>query len=102
MTGIQINEQGELTAHVVKNAAGQIVSGMSLGDIDYQCTHLVVTANKGEFKENPVLGLGAERFLKSVNRANELRREIGVQLSLIGYSNADITVSKTGQIEINI
>jgi len=92
----------DLSINIVRDASGKIISGLTLGNTDYQNIRLIVLANKGEFKENPVLGVGAERYLKSVGREAELRREISVQLDIIGYSNADVSVTANGELEINV
>lgn len=102
MKGILIGDNGDIEINVVRDESGKIVSGWTVGDSDYQNVDLVVVANKGDFKEYPVLGVGAERYLKSVGRTNDLRREISVQLAAIGYAKADVKVSKDGIIEIDV
>lgn len=102
-TGILLDEDtGDIAINVVRDANGKIVSGLTLGDITYQSIRLVVLSDKGDFKEHPVLGVGAERYLKSVGREHELRREIAVQLDAVGFGKADVTVSKDGIVEINV
>jgi len=86
----------------VKRENGVIVSGLAVGETDYQNIDFLVTSNKGDFKEYPILGVGAERFLKSVGKQGELRREIAIQLEADGYKTTDIMVSNTGEIEINV
>lgn len=101
--GILLDETtGDLSVKVVRDASGKIISGLTLGNIDYQNIRLVILSDKGDFKEHPVLGVGATRYLKSVGRQHELRREISVQLDAIGYSKADVTVTSDGKLEIDI
>lgn len=102
-TGILLDETtGDLQVKVKRGADGKIVSGLVIGESDYQNIDLIVTANKGDFKEYPVIGVGAERYLKSIGRAEQLRREITVQLESDGYKNPTVNVSETGILEIEI
>jgi hypothetical protein len=101
--GILLDETtGDFAIQVARDANGKIVSGLTVGNIDYQNIRLVVLSDKGDFKEHPVLGVGAERYLKSVGRANDLRRETSVQLEAIGYSRASVTVNSDGKLDIDI
>lgn len=95
-------ETGDLAIQVSRGADGKITTGLQLGNTDYQNINLVVLANKGDFKEHPIVGVGIAKYLKSVGRASELRREISVQLSAIGYPKAQITVMNDGKLEIEI
>ena len=99
--GILLNEEtGDLAINVVRDASSKIVSGLTVGDADYQNIRLIVLSNKGDFKEHPILGVGAEKYLKSVGRENDLRREIAVQLEAVGYGKADVTVTKDGIVDV--
>ncbi len=102
MKGITLGEDGDLALQVVRDSNGLITDSLIIDNTDYQNIDFVVIANKGEFKEHPILGVGAERYLKSVGRADELRREIAVQIEAIGYGKADVKVSETGKIEIDV
>lgn len=99
---ILLTTDGELQSHIARNADGLIVSGLVIGESDFQNINVVCIANKGEFKNNPVLGVGAEKYLKSIGRANDLRREISVQLNLLGYNRADVKVNDNGIINIDV
>jgi hypothetical protein len=98
--GILIGGNGDLEIQV-RCENGLIVSGIVIGESDYQNIDFLVRANKGDFKEYPILGVGAEKWLKSVEKQEALRREIAVQLGADGYKTNDISVSNTGIVEIN-
>lgn len=55
--GIQVTSDLELAINVVRDN-GLIVSGLAIGDTLYQNQYLILTVQKGEFKENPTLGVG--------------------------------------------
>ena len=100
--GILIDDNtGDLKIQV-KRENGVIVSGLVIGETDYQNVDFIVIANKGDFKEYPTLGVGLERYLKSVGKQGNLRREIEIQLGVDGYKAGDVSVSNTGKIEINV
>ncbi len=65
MKGILLTDSYELDIKVERNASGLIVSGLQVGNIDYQRVKMIVGAHKGEFKEFPTLGFGVENYLKS-------------------------------------
>lgn len=101
--GIQTNsETGDLSIHVQRDANGMIMQGLVIGNTDYQNIESVMLSNKGDFKVQPILGVGAMRYLKSVGRANDFRREIVVQLESIGFGKTDVTVSDDGTLNIDI
>lgn len=100
--GLILDDTGDLDIQAQRDDSEMIVSGLAIGETDFQCIDMVVIANKGDFKEYPVLGVGAEKYLKSVDRAAEFRREISVQLEAIGYPKADVKVSDNGELEIDV
>lgn len=100
--GLILNDDGDLDIQVQRDDSRMIISGLTIGETDFQNIDMVVIANKGDFKEHPVLGVGAEKYLKSVDRADEFRREIGVQLEAIGYPKADVKVGNNGELEIDV
>ena len=55
--GIQLTNDLELAINVVRQD-GLIISGLVVGDTLYQNQYMILTAQKGEFKENPTLGVG--------------------------------------------
>ena len=56
--GIQLTNNMELAINVVRDSNGLIVSGITIGDTLYQNQFMILQAQKGEFKENPTLGVG--------------------------------------------
>lgn len=100
--GLVLKDDGDLEIQVQRDEKGFITSGLTIDETDFQNVDLVIIANKGEFKEYPVLGVGAEKYLKSVGRKDEFRREISVQLEAIGYPKSDVKVSDTGILDIDI
>lgn len=65
MKGILVTDNNDLDIQVVRNTSGLIVSGLQIGNNDYQRVKLIVEAQKGEFKEFPTLGFGIQNYLKS-------------------------------------
>lgn len=98
--GMVLNDSGDIKLQVVRDASGLIIRGLAIGESDSDHISLIVSSNKGEFKEYPVLGVG-EQYLKSVGRVSEMRSDIQTQLELDGYK-ANVQVSDTGKLVIDV
>lgn len=57
------------------------------GESDQQHVELLMMANKGEFKEFPWIGFGAEKRLKGVFNKKNIVRDVKVELEGDGYVN---------------
>jgi hypothetical protein len=82
-----------------------IVDGdLVIGNSEQQDVDLIFSSHKGEYKEHPLLGFGASRYLKkSNNNVEEFVRELELQLELNGFENPEIDVEKgLDNIKINI
>lgn len=62
------------------------------GESDFQHVADVIETNKGEWKIDLFVGVGAIRFLSG--SAQDLEREIRVQLYRLGYSSSEMQVEK--------
>lgn len=71
MKGILLNSDTlDIQVTPARDGNGMITTGMVLGNNDYQRCHLIIIAQKGEFKEYPALGFGIDSYLKSVDNQN--------------------------------
>ena len=81
-----------------KRKDGLIVSGFELGDIANQNQDLIILAEKGEFKEAPVKGVGIRSFIDDENPDGMLRairtelREDGMTVRRVGIENGTIVI----------
>jgi len=57
-TGIQLDSDIDLFISVEKDSSGLITSGLVIGDTLYQNQYIILSAQKGELKEEPLLGVG--------------------------------------------
>lgn len=84
MTGIQLNEDFSLRIEPVRDAEGKIISGFVLGETNFQRVKLIALSQKGEFKEQPLLGFGIENYVKAPVQEvkqkfiNELEKELAI------------------------
>lgn len=69
---------------------------------DTQHIEHIITLTKGEFKEYPLLGVGAENYLKTNTDPIGFKRDVRVQLEYDGYKNANITLSENYELNITI
>lgn len=67
----------------------------TIGESTYQHQKMLLFANKGQFKADPLVGVGSRRFLES-SKHNDFAREIRQQFS------ADGMIVKTLQINENL
>ena len=59
-TGILLTADGDIAIHPQLDENGLIVTGLVIGDTLYQNQYLILTAQKGEFKEDPLFGVAIE------------------------------------------
>lgn len=86
MTGIQLNNSYDL----------DIRSGsMQVGDTTAQNQALIIGSHKGEFKEQPAVGVGISDMLLDHNPL-AWRQEIREQLEIDGQEVRSVQITKTG------
>ncbi|MDR1544848.1 MAG: hypothetical protein LBS50_10695 [Prevotellaceae bacterium] len=97
MTGILIDETGDLKIEVKRNSAGKIIQGMVIGDCDADIAERVIKAWAGEFKEKPILGGNIVKYQNgklSPFWCDDVQRQLkGLGLKAkITFENGDIIV----------
>jgi hypothetical protein len=71
-------------------ADGDFATGQS----DQQHVGDIFIANPGEYKEFPVIGFGAIRYIKRNISDDEFKRDLKLQLNYDGYTNPRIDTSE--------
>lgn len=90
-TGILLDpDTGDLQMRVIRDSNGLITSGFLIGNVTEQNQRAILLAEKGEIKENPLLGVGIASFLDH-DDPSELLREVRENLRMDGQ-----TVNKCG------
>lgn len=87
-------EDGELRIE-----GGDLVMGEST---DQHVAHLLL-AQKGEYKQSPLTGIGILNYLNAPvekKTRDMLEREIRLQLEADGAANAQVKVTKEGRVKI--
>lgn len=59
------------------DANGELV----IGESELQDVALIIQTNPGEWKEDPIMGLGLPRFVKSKENQQLIERELKIQLT---------------------
>ena len=90
MNGIQMTDY-DLDIKVVQNAAGQIVSGLVVGDILHQNQALIMVFHKGDLKDDVSVGVGIDRMLLDNDRLT-WTREIREQLEMDGQKVESVVI----------
>lgn len=94
MNGIRLSDY-DIDIHVVKDGYGKIASGFVIGDILSQNQALILQTHKGEWKEDPSIGVGISDMLLDENL--ELwKREIREQMELDGQTVTGVTITYKG------
>lgn len=93
MIGIQLTQDS--CEPIIKDGTLQI------GDTTEQNAQVIITAERGEFKEYPQLGVGLSQFLKSVGREREMIRAIKIQLALDGIKSPEISFNQ-GKLQVRV
>ena len=91
-TGILLDDNFELVIKPVRDSSGIITSGLVVGNVTQQNQKVLITANKGEIKEDPLAGVGANNYAESHDQA-AFAREIRSQLSRDGQTVKTISVN---------
>lgn len=60
----------------------------------------IMEANKGEYRQYPLIGVGAANFLNSPTPLDEIRKRISVQLVYDNFKVEEISRLKSGEILI--
>jgi hypothetical protein len=82
----------------------EILNGdIFVNESDSQHLEFIVTADKGQFRQFPLIGVGIRRFSNGPFDAQAIRQAIKLQLESDGYNVRKVSVSNngTGQIEID-
>lgn len=62
-TGILIDETHDLEIVVTRDASGNIIAGLQLGDVTNQNINTILKSQPGEVKESPTVGVGIDNIL---------------------------------------
>ncbi len=85
-----------------KNDLGIANGDFNLIKADNQHVDLIIESFKGDFKQNPVIGLGIMNWLKSNYKRRELKRAVSVELERDGYSPTIEFDYNKGKLNIDI
>lgn len=92
------------TYDIILDSDGELqeVSGdFKKGDNANNLLSYLIQANKGEYKEYPLLGMGINNYLNDTKNPQQIKRDIRVQLSADVFPDADIDISEFPTIKIN-
>lgn len=91
MNGIQLSDY-DIDIHVLTDDNGKIVSGVVIGDILAQNQALILQTHKGEWKEDPSIGVGISDMLLDENLML-WKREIREQMELDGQTVREVAIT---------
>jgi cobalamin biosynthesis protein CbiG len=82
--GILTDTDNDLAVIPRRNSAGKITGGLVIADTILQNTAIVLGMNQGELKEDPLLGPGLLRLIRSKADRVKIERAIKVHLERAG------------------
>jgi hypothetical protein len=82
---------------VQRDAQGKIAGGLSIGSVTYQNQALLLLAHKGEYKENPTVGVGIDGMANDSDFAL-WKREIANQIESDGQRITRLSLGEKGLI----
>ena len=91
MKGIQLIDY-DIAVKVKRDRFGRIESGLIVSDILHQNQAIILTARKGDIKENPSIGVGLPDMVLEHNLM-AVRNEIRQQLEMDGQRVNSINVT---------
>lgn len=94
--GILLGDDLDLRIKPVLNSDGLIISGLVIGDSIYQQQTMLMTINKGELKEKPLVGVGISDYLLDDVGGDAIIQEISSQFSNDGMRIFDLSLSGGG------
>lgn len=83
---ILLNSDFDLDILPRRNPDGLIISGLRIGESEYQQQTLILLANKGEVKANPLVGVGLNTHLLDDGSPDELLKEVREQFRSDGMT----------------
>jgi len=96
--GIQLIGSGDLNMSVLRDENEMIISGITVGDTLYQNQYIILKAQKGDLKENPVLGVGLDDMTNDddiLSWKKAIREEFAkdlLKVSTLTIDNSGITL----------
>lgn len=99
-TGILLTDDYLLEVQPVRDTTGKIISGVVIGKTTNQNTGLILICRKGEFKQEPALGVGIEDILLDQDYL-EWRRRIRINLELDAQNVKNVKFSSVDKLFID-
>lgn len=89
MKGILIDQDYELLIRPKLDSNNKIVSGLVVSANTDQCAALVLQMSQGELKEDPLLGAGLTKFMRSKYSQSQIDQRIRQHLTRAGINYQD-------------
>lgn len=93
-TAIQLTDF-DLDINVVKDEAGKIINGLTIGPVTAQNQAIILVCHKGEIKEQPAVGVGISDMCLDHNPL-AWRTKIREQLEFDGQNVEKVTITNSG------
>ena len=88
--GILLDENNDLKVIVRRDSNGLITQGLCIGEREVQDAYIVLKANQGEIKEDPIIGANLIRMIRSKADKERIRKTIKISLQRVGVEFENI------------
>ncbi len=88
--GILLDENDDLKIAVKRDASGMITSGLCIGETQIQDAYIVLKANQGEIKEDPIVGANLLRMIRGKMDKERIKKTVKISLQRVGIDFNEI------------
>ena len=99
-TSILIYDNSKFQMSVKRDAVGYITEGIVIGDTCQQDQALLLMSHPGEWKENPIIGVGIQDFINDDSNVEELHYLIERQFKMCGFVINSLSGASASTTEI--
>lgn len=99
MNGILLDKDDDLLIEVTRDATGKIVGGMTVGERTMQDAYIAIRANRGDVKEDPIIGTMLLPNMRAKYDRENVKRQITVSLRRVGIDFENIKNQLNVKIE---
>jgi hypothetical protein len=92
-TGMRLNKDYDLDILVKRDGQGKIVSGLVIGEVTAQNQAMLLYAQKGEYKEYPLVGVGINDMVNDSD-FDMWKKEITEQIEADGQRISKLVVNE--------
>lgn len=88
--GILLDGDNDIKINVRRDSKGMITDGFAVGERTMQDAYMVLAANQGDIKEDPLCGANLRRMIRSKAKIEKIRKTVEIALARVKIRMDDI------------